>query len=150
MGFLEQLGINQKGKTDALSLAENNIRTAEFDIEQAYLSLGKKIFALYEEKNRALLELEKEDSEYKQMLLKIYMTKENRDSYYKNFLQLQGLMECVNCKSKIPFGSVFCSNCGCKSTEVDSNFVPSFTYCTNCGEKVEKDNAFCLNCGNKM
>lgn len=152
MGFLDKMGINMNvgGNKDPLSLAEENIRNAEMEIEQAMLNLGKMIYEEYEKGNKELKGLEAENSEYRGLISKILMTKANREAYYKNHLQLQGLMECVNCRSKIPFGSVFCSTCGCKTSEVDENFVPDFSFCTNCGEKVNKDSAFCTNCGNKM
>lgn len=154
MGFLDKMGINMNlntgGKQDPLSLAEANIRKAEAEIEEAMLALGKMIYKEYEKENQALKMLENENGEYKTIINKILMTKANKEAYYKNHLQLQGLMECVNCKSKIPFGSVFCSTCGCKTSEVDENFVPDFHICTNCGEKVDNESAFCTNCGNKM
>lgn len=59
-------------------------------------------------------------------------------------------MNCQNCNTPIPEGSVFCPNCGTKVEAPQAEHtVPQedASYCANCGEKLAPGSAFCPNCG---
>lgn len=138
------------GKQTPLSQAEQNIRQAEYQIEQSYLELGRIVYQRSMEGNINLIRLGEEIPEFNRYMNKISQDRANRESYYRNYLQLQGLMECVNCNTQIPYGSVFCCKCGCKAAQIDSAYQSMAVTCKNCGEKLTKDKEFCTSCGNKL
>lgn len=150
MKIMDKLSGKPQANNDPLAMARQSIASAEAEIGQNLANLGKLIFELEEKGNKHLSEIKEENTEYKTLIDRVNKAKANKEAFYKNYLQLKGLMECVNCKSQIPFGSIYCSNCGCKTMEIDENFVPDFTFCTNCGQKVDKGSDFCTNCGTKV
>ena len=131
-------------------MAKQSIASAEAEIGKNLADLGRLIFELEEKGNEELEKLKEIKPDYKVLIDKVNKAKANREAFYKNYLQLQGLMECINCKSQISYGSIYCNNCGCKTMEVDESFVPDFVFCTNCGQKLEKGSDFCTNCGTKI
>lgn len=156
MGLLDNIKIMDKinGRTevknDPLTMAQQSIASVEAEIGKNLADLGRLIFELEEKGNEELEKLKELKPDYKVLIDKVNKAKANREAFYKNYLQLQGLMECINCKSQIPYGSIYCRNCGCKTMEVDDSFVPDFVFCTNCGQKVDKGSDFCTNCGTKI
>jgi hypothetical protein len=156
MGILDNMKIMDKinGRTevknDPLTMAQQSIASAEAEIGKNLADLGRLIFELEEKGSEELLKIKEQNTEYNNLVDRVNKAKANKEAFYKNYLQLQGLMECINCKSQIHFGSIYCSNCGCKTMEVDDNFVPDFAFCTNCGQKLEKGSDFCTNCGTKI
>ena len=151
MGFLDK--VKTSGKNDPLALAGQNVSRADYDIERSCLMLGQMIYKMAVDEggnDSAVGRLKNESREFYEMVERITQLKANRDSFYANFLQLQGLMECKNCHSQIAFGSVFCSNCGCRPDEVNNEYQSMIVVCKNCGERLTKDNRFCTRCGEKI
>ncbi len=54
------------------------------------------------------------------------------------------LIECGNCKARLPGDSAFCNKCGSK---VEAR---QFRFCSKCGDRVEAGDVFCSKCGNKL
>lgn len=141
----------QKGAVSLtpLSQAETAIRQADYQIEQGYLELGRMIYQRDRQGCEELKKLGQEVSSYEGLVNKISQDMANRDSYYRNYLQLQGLMECKNCQVQIPFGSVYCPQCGCKADEINIAYQSSLITCKGCGAKLSKGTMFCTGCGMK-
>ncbi len=64
-------------------------------------------------------------------------------------------MMCENCGAIIPYGSVFCNQCGKKADEVSDNPGKPETYtenakCRQCGAALEEGSQFCMSCGAKV
>lgn len=140
MGILDNLT-----KKTPLTQAKENIDFMDNQIQHKYLALGR---SMYQNYKKGINDL----SLYQEDLKRLERDEINRASYYANWLQLQGLMECANCQSKIPFGSVFCSSCGKKASEKSDNGgnkLVSANSCKNCGAEMEADAMFCTSCGTK-
>ena len=65
---------------------------------------------------------------------------------------LEGMISCPKCGASIAPNSTFCSACGSKIGEPNSNNSLKLeenksSVCPNCGRKVDKDAAFCTYCG---
>ena len=135
MGILDNMKIMDKinGRTevknDPLTMAQQSIASAEAEIGKNLADLGRLIFELEEKGSEELLKIKEQNTEYNNLVDRVNKAKANKEAFYKNYLQLQGLMECINCKRQIHFGSIYCSNCGQK-LEKGSDF------CTNCGTKI--------------
>ena len=52
------------------------------------------------------------------------------------------MVECTKCKTSIPVGSKFCSECG--------NKVEKGKFCSKCGVPLSADAKFCSGCGEKV
>ncbi len=147
MGFFNMN--SGKNENTPLVLAKQNLDTADMELERSFNILGKIAYQMsVEGYGRLVCDVD----EYQSLVSKVTQTKANRDAYYNNFLQLQGLMECQSCGEQIPYGSVFCPKCGKQANEkVEEKIDPdALIFCTSCGKSATNDSAFCTSCGNKL
>ena len=147
MGILDDLGVGKKNVP--LEKARQNMLFMEQQFQNLCRSLG---LLVYEKSEQG----EENTPAYQELLHKIKRTKANHESFYANWLQLQGLMRCANCYKEIPYGSVFCSNCGKKAgvregeeSNAGAVVMAEKEHCQNCGAEMEADAAFCTSCGTK-
>ena len=109
MGILDNMKIMDKinGRTevknDPLTMAQQSIASAEAEIGKNLADLGRLIFELEEKGSEELLKIKEQNTEYNNLVDRVNKAKANKEAFYKNYLQLQGLMECINCKSQIHF-----------------------------------------------
>lgn len=140
MSILEKLG----AKPTPLSQAKQNIDSLEREVNEVLRQLGKDFYEAFKRG-----EIEK-STPFLPVLNKLSQMEANYKAYQDNYLSLQGKMECKNCYSIIPFGSVFCANCGCKtsSKEIENEVArPQLEVCSRCGNQVFSGMAFCKHCG---
>lgn len=146
MGILDNFSGAKKNVP--LEQARVNMLQTEEQFKLLCLELGNFVFQKSERG-------EEVSADYLPLISKIRQAKANQESFRANWLQLQGLMECKNCNRQIPFGSVFCSNCGKKANEaeMDSGAMQTeYQYkdkCMSCGVELEEDATFCTNCGTR-
>lgn len=147
MGFFNTS--SGKNENTPLILAKQNLEMVDMELGRSFNTLGRMAYQMSTEGHGRL---SCTVPEYQALVSKLTQIKANREAYYSNFLQLQGLMECQSCGKQIPYGSVFCPQCGKKANEkVEENISPDSTaFCTACGASVSKSMAFCTSCGNKM
>lgn len=126
-----------------------SIAQSEAEMQQRIFQLGQ----MYYDENK---DKGKEDIEEKYYTLidLIRKLELNRKGFYKNKLRLEGKMQCENCGSVIPYGSVYCSICGKKADEKQEgdpvNMSVSVGKCKVCGADLEEDSLFCTSCGAKV
>lgn len=121
-------------------------------ITQTESELRQKLFQLgqtYYENNKDKKEIE---NPYAQMVEQITKLDQNRKAFYKNKLRLDGLMICENCGKTIPYGSVYCSECGKKADEKQESgeTADSGLKCKKCGHPIKQDSQFCASCGSPV
>ncbi len=118
MGFLDNLG-NLKGnlgtqrESSEIRMTLENIARADGEIQEKIFQLGQKYYE--ENKNKETGEL---SQPYASIIDAVKKLEENRKGFFKNKLRLEGQMMCENCGAIIPYGSVFCNQCGKKADEV--------------------------------
>ncbi len=155
MGFLDNLG-NLKGnlgtqrESPEIRMTLENIARADGEIQEKIFQLGQKYYE--ENKNKETGEL---SQPYASIIDAVKKLEENRKGFFKNKLRLEGQMMCENCDAIIPYGSVFCNQCGKKADEVSDNPGKPETYtenakCRQCGAALEEGSQFCMSCGAKV
>lgn len=119
-----------------------SIAQTEEDIRQKIFELGQK----YYEENKDKKEIE---APYSKLVDQIIKLDQNRKGFYKNKLRLEGQMICENCGKIIPYGSVYCSECGKKADEKQESTgeADSGLKCKKCGTSLNPGSQFCVSCG---
>lgn len=139
--------LKRKPQSLEMKQAIENIAEIEAEIQEKIFLLGQ----MYYEKNKDNKEIE--PNFYAQIDL-ITKLDENRKSFYMNKLRLEGKMMCANCGTIIPYGSIFCNNCGKRADEKQEGEINSkeagVKTCTVCGAKIDEGNLFCEQCGSKI
>lgn len=65
------------------------------------------------------------------------------------------MKECINCKTQLEDGELFCHECGTKQeveeiAQTEDYVAAEEQYCVHCGKAIEADSAFCPFCGKQQ
>lgn len=93
---------------------EKQIKKIDKSLEQIEAQIHENIFEigrLFYETNKENIEY---DSVYQKGMNALRQLESDKKKLYSERLKLQGLMQCEQCDSIIPYGSTFCNNCGQK------------------------------------
>ncbi len=94
--------------------SEKQIKKIDKSLEQIEAQIHENIL----EMGRLFYETNKENVEYDSIYQKgmnaLRQLESDKKKLYSERLKLQGLMQCEQCGSIIPYGSTFCNNCGQK------------------------------------
>lgn len=119
---------------ESIAQTEEEIRHKIFQLGQAYYDENK----------------DKKEGQvpHFDLINQIVKLEHNRKAFYKNKLRLEGQMICENCGKIIPYGSVYCSECGSKADEKqESAGTEDVPKCKKCGAPLRPDSQFCTSCG---
>lgn len=153
MTFFDKLGetITIKGKDIAkkakdvadIATLKTQISSQQDIINRLYIVLGKAYYN--ENKNAPSSEFEENFKTLSKALDKI--------EQLKNDIQIiKGTNNCPNCDAEVATNAIYCSECGLKLTEEDSEptDVIQTKTCTHCGMITDINSAFCTGCGEKL
>lgn len=138
--------LRKKQQTPEMRQIIENIAKVEGEIQEKIFQLGQ----MYYEKNKDNKEIE---SDFRAQLELISKLDENRKSFFMNKLRLEGKMMCANCGTVIPYGSIFCNNCGKRADEKqEGKDMPAGAtkICAVCGAELDEECLFCEKCGNRI
>ena len=147
-------GITGKFKHEPTEIerVQANITQVEGQIQQCMLKIGQ----MYYRDNQNRFDI---DQNYRDIIDMIIKLDENRKGFFAHKLRLEGNMACVNCGRIIPYGSVFCSECGkradVKEQESQENYSCEINVeckvCPSCNTTyTDGDTKFCTNCGTQL
>lgn len=139
--------LKRKPQSQEMRQTIENIAKIEEEIQEKIFLLGQ----MYYEKNKDNKEIQPDFYEQIDLITKL---DENRKSFYMNKLKLEGKMMCANCGTVIPYGSIFCNNCGKRADEKQESGSGSkkagVRTCTVCGAELDEESLFCEQCGSKI
>jgi len=155
MAFMENIGgITGKFKHEPSEIerVQNNILQVENEMQQRLAQIGQMYY-------RDNLTNENIEKSYREVIDMITKLDENRKGFYAHKLRLEGNMACANCGQIIPYGSVFCSNCGKRADEKEEG-SPAVSVqeskkrgkvCPNCSAIYQDEQTkFCATCGTQL
>jgi len=147
--LFENIGGAFKHEPTELERVEANIAQVEAEMKQRMMQLGQMFYRDYQNRENV-------EADYKVIMDMIGKLDENRKGFYNHKLRLEGNMVCVNCGQIIPYGSVFCANCGKRADvkedgakdEIQTDGMPEEKVCSKCNTVFKNPEAkFCAVCG---
>ena len=105
MDRVKQTVIHQPQEMSEIDRVIENMNQVEVQIQQKFIEIGQYFYMDH-------LDSEKLEGRYKELVETVKKLDENRKGFYAHKLRLEGNMMCVNCGEIIPYGSVYCSQCG--------------------------------------
>lgn len=97
--------VKQSPEQGEIKRVTANMAQTEMQIQQKFTQIGQLFYMNNVNKEGV-------EQQYADLIEEIRKLDENRKGFYEHKLRLEGNMMCVNCGEIIPYGSVYCSQCG--------------------------------------
>lgn len=145
VGEVAQSAAKKSSELVEITKLNVSIGSEEEKIQKLYAKMGKKIYEIFSSGSE-VEDIFEEDCEA------IKKHQQNIEILKQKIREIKNVKVCPNCGIEINKISVFCSKCGTKlkQEETDSQSTPSDKHCPSCNAKLPEDAEFCTNCGAKV